>query len=205
MYQITNKGIKAIEYINNSSKINLLKKTNSPDVNEMHFSPIQKVTCPGVLTSGWVQEPTGPWYPKRIKLDVELSLKYLIVSTLNYEFYHRFYVTCQQRNIFRTWVWDVTNIELSGSWEISIYRYPQIYSGSYSNTGNVSNVYGSLSPTSTSYVDPYDSNYIVYPSAANFDYGYGWPERQLEYQPYFTRCNWAVTRTDKNLTARIQI
>jgi hypothetical protein len=206
LYQITDKGINAIKYIDNSSKINLLKKATSSTVNKILLSPTQNADSPGVLSSGWVQEPIGPWYPKRIKLDVELSLKYLMVSTLSFEFYHRFYVTCQQRNIFRTWVWDVTNINLSGSWEISVYRYPQTYSGSYTYTGNVSDVYGSLNPESnTNWVDLYDSYYAVWPNQGNFEYGNGWPERQMPYQPIFNGLNWSVTRTDKNLTARIQL
>jgi len=202
LYQVTDNGINSIKYIDNSSKTNLLKSKLNTTVNKIRFSPTQSSDSPGVLTSGWVQEPSGPWYPKRIKLDVELSMKNLITLTLSYEFYHRFYVTCQQRNVFRQWIRDVTYIKLYGTWEITVYRFPQVYSSSFSYSGNAANIYGSKNPENGQ-GNLYDSYYSVSPNQQNYDYGNGWPERQLAYQPEFNSLNWSVTRTDKNLTASI--
>lgn len=102
LYQVTNNSVKTIKYTDPKSKNELLNSKENNNI--LYKSPIQKATSPGVLTSGWVQEPTGPWYPKRIKIDVELSLQYLIVSTLHYEFFHRVHMECQGRNFFRKWI-----------------------------------------------------------------------------------------------------
>jgi hypothetical protein len=56
---------------------------------------------------------------------------------------------------------------------------------------------------SSNWVDLYDSYYAVWPNQQNFDYGNGWPEGQMPYQPDFNSLNWSVTRTDKDLTATI--
>ena len=203
LYQVTNNSVKMIKYTDPKSKNELLNSKENNNI--LYKSPIQKVTSPEVLTSGWVQEPTGPWYPKRIKIDVELSLQYLIVSTLHYEFFHRVHMECQGRNFFRKWIYDDPgNVIINGSWEISVYRFPQLYSDSFYFSGFANNYLFSVNPD-TGEINNYNSYYIVHPNSGNFEYGYSWPERQLAYQPYFTHCNWTATRTDKNLTATIEL
>jgi len=202
LYQVTNNGIKAIKYSDSSSKITILNVTK-PSNNVKFRSPIQKVNSPGVFSSPWVQS-TSWLLKKRIRISVELTLQYLIVSTLNYEFFHRVHSECQGQNILGTWIYDdCGTVKIDGSWEISMYRYPQLYSSSYSFTGNdANNYFFSVSPGSGA-LAYYESYFVVQPNSANFDYGNGWPERQLAYQPYFTHCNWTANRADEGLTAVI--
>jgi len=200
LYQVTNNGIKAIEYSEKNWKDAVFKIKNSTE-NVKFRSPIQKINSPGVITSGWVSN--NAWiFPKRIKIDVELSVQYLITSTLNYEFFHRVHSECQSKNLLGKWIYDKCGtVTINGSWEISVYASAQLYSGVYSFTGNdANNYYFSVNPSSGT-LAYYESYFIVQPNSINFNYANGFPELQLDYQPHFTRLEWIATRP--GLEARI--
>jgi hypothetical protein len=192
LYQVTNNSLKIMKNANFNDAL-LLLSASIPDektgIYINYYEPNLKGTSPGLLNSRWIYDGD-----KRIGLNLKLSVLYYMASSRHYDFYHEVYVQCMQRNWLGNWKYVSTNIRLTGTWEVSVYYYPQRYgwdkSLSWSGYGNYVKLCVNPETGST---QPFGGYFGVNPNSANLNLPYYMAD-QYDYQPYFTSYNWTAVR-----------
>jgi len=194
LYQVTATALKAMKPADFSNTAKLINATEPDENNHIYFIHEQsylKGTSPGLITNGWTASGDGIG-DKRIKLEIYLGVRYYIVSNRQYQFYHDVYVQCQQKKLFGGWTYIFTNITVNGTWNVSIYYYPQYYGNSWAWNGSASYLKASINPE-TGQTAPYQSYFTVSPNYNNLNLP-AYTADQFDYQPIFESYNWWALR-----------
>lgn len=207
LYHVTDKSLKAMKPADLNKPELLLSATSADEKNNifiLHQETNLKAASPGLIESSWVNSGGGKKGEKRIKIGIYLAVKYYVSSgqgSGSYDFFHEVYVQCQERNWLRQWKYQFTNINVNGSWGVSVFYIPQLYENSWSWNGSASYLKASINPQTGSSAS-YQSYFHVNPNDANMAYGEAW---QYNYQPIFDSYNWSATRNGGccGLTARL--
>lgn len=189
LYHVTDKALKAMKPADINKPELLISATSADEKNNiyiLHQESNLKYTSPGLIESSWVNSGGGKKGEKRIKIGIYLAVRYYITGAYpqqgSYEFYHDCYVQCQERNWLRKWKYESANINVNGSWVVSVYYFTQSYINSWSwNGGASSYLKASINPATGSSA-PYQSYFYVAPSDINrnLDYMLG---DQYDYPP----------------------
>ncbi|OFX82634.1 MAG: hypothetical protein A2W99_06675 [Bacteroidetes bacterium GWF2_33_16] len=146
LYQVTKDGMKALKN-RDFSKVDMLKKAVKTDVNNGIYiieSLENTKTYPGCIGKQWSNWKTES--DKRIRVGVQLDVKYYIASDPSYYFYHDMYVQCQEKNFWGNWKYKLAETWIDGTWEIKVFKYSQHYSNSYSYHGTLNDYKSSINP-----------------------------------------------------------
>ncbi len=109
--------------------------------------------------------------------------------------YNEAYCVCQAKTWYGSWGYDsgVTECTFSGNWLISVFYYPQTYSGNfYFYNKYANNVKCSINPQGGSSA-PYRSYFEIEPNNANYTTP-GYIDQADNYQPYFLNYYWQAHR-----------
>jgi len=205
LYQVTDKLLKAMKPANVHKPDLLMAATSADEKNNiyiLHQESNFKATSPGLIESNWVSSGGGKMGEKRIRIGIYLAVRSYIISS-GYDFYHDVYVQCQERNFWHTWKYQFTDINVNGSWLVSVFYYPQRYGNSWSWSGSASYLKASINPETGSSAG-YQSYFHVSPNEANGNVPV-YIADQYNYQPIFDGYNWSALRNGGccGLTARI--
>jgi len=195
LYQVTATALKAMKPADFSNPSKLINAIEPDENNNIYFIFNQsyfKGYSPGLIESYWIEEGTGKKGDKRIKKGIYLGVRYYIVSSRQYQFYHDAYVQCQERNWLRQWTYQFTDITVDGSWTVSVYYYPQYYSNTWAWSGSASYLKASINPE-TGLSAPYQSYFTVNPNYNNLNLP-SYTADQYDYQPIFTSYHWWALR-----------
>lgn len=199
IFQVTNQGIKSTLYSKYKSKEELISELSmrgsARRIPKSYLKTSDLVR--GEQWADWTTTGKWPSVQRRIKIGTELSFIEFLVPTQRITFSHKYYVKCQKTNLFNSWIYDNVNVIGSGSWEIGVYKYPQIYANSHTFNLTCSDLVGSINPETAELV-PF-SNFQVLPNAENANVY--WEINYNDFLPYYNSFNWTVTRTDVNISS----
>jgi len=195
LYHVTQNSLKAMKPADLRNPQTLLNAAEPDENNNIVFIYKEsnlKAKSPGLIESSWVSSGGGKKGEKRIKIGIYLDVLYYLPYTRSYNFYHEVYVQCQERNWRRKWKYKFTNINVNGSWVVSLYYYPQRYGNNWSWNGNASYLKASINPQTGSSA-PYRSYFVIYPNSVNKNLPW-YIADQYDYQPKFDSYNWTASR-----------
>ncbi len=202
LFQITEYDIKYIPLNKDKEKHELLEELKDSQnvlckVYSKSVSPI--FPSPGEIWAGWQVVGTWPSVQKRIRVGVELTCVEYLVPMRRFEFKHQVYVQCMKTNLFNRWIYDWSNVELSGSWSITAFPIQQTYSNQLTYSSYSSNLVLTVHPGSGN-LHPFGTNFLIYGDVLNqeLDALYVW-----NFQPRYNYYSWNAKRTDVNLTSSL--
>lgn len=215
LYQITNQKIKSVLLTKDAIKQDLLRalSANNTGIKKMPAYAYDLIECPGLIwAKAWTTKGKWPAVQRRIRVGTELSFVEFLISTQRMQFKHNFYVQCQKTNLFNSWIYELRNVTVTGTWQIYAYRNPQTFTSSTTYSHIVSDLKASVNPGDGSLV-PFGTTFLIYPDASNqnpypygddnSNYGLYWQYNSLQCRPQYSYYNWEAVDTDESMTSTI--
>ena len=202
LYQVTNCGLKSILLISASNKENTLKKLGmSNKIVKRITDKANVVPNKGeIWPTDWTEKGSWPSVRRRIKVGIELTFVEFLIPLQRIEFKHNYFVKCQKTNLFNVWIYEWTNVEVTGNWRISAYFYDQIYESNATYNTYCSDLKCCVDPATGSF-PPYGNNFWIYPNEQN-SYVY-WEINYNDYLPIFAYYHWTARRPDVNISSSL--
>lgn len=214
LYQITKQKIKSIFLTKDTKKQDLLKSLSANNTGIQKISTdyaYEVLDCPGQIWAKWTTKGSWPSVQRRIRVGTELSFVEFITSSQRMEFTHNVYTQCQKTNLFNSWIYEFRHINVSGSWEIYAYKYPQYYTSSMTYTTYASDFKANVNPTDGS--TGWGYNFLIYPNSSNQNpypigddnssYGLYWQYNAFRCRPQYSYYHWEAVDTDQSITSTI--